>query len=47
MIIEKEKNLYSLSEFQSLGTIFEEKIERFHIQPHIERVKEYLRELDK
>jgi len=47
MIIEKENNRYFLSEFAPLSSIFEEKIERFYINSHIERVKEYLRELDK
>jgi len=47
MIIDKQNNLYNLSEFESLHDIFEQKIEKFFIQPNIERTKEYLRELDK
>jgi len=47
MIIEKQNNLYYLSEFESLEKIFEDKIEKFIIQPNIERIKDYLKELDK
>ena len=47
MIIEKQNNLYYLSEFESLEKIFEDKIEKFIVQPNIERIKEYLREVDK
>jgi hypothetical protein len=47
MIVEKNNNLYRLSEFESLEKIFEDKIEKFIVQPNIERIKEYLRELDK
>ena len=46
MIIEKNNNLYCLSEFESLNKIFEDKIEKFIVQPSIERIKEYLKELD-
>ena len=47
MIIEKNNNLYYLSEFETLEKIFEDKIEKFIVQPNVERIKEYLRELDK
>ena len=47
MIIEKQNNLYYLSEFETLEKIFEDKIEKFIVQPNVERIKEYLRELDK
>tara|TARA_Y100000310_G_scaffold98059_1_gene95722 strand:- start:1291 stop:1737 length:447 start_codon:yes stop_codon:yes gene_type:complete len=47
MIIEKNSNLYYLSEFESLDRIFEDKIEKFIVQPSVERIREYLRELDK
>ena len=47
MIIEKQNNLYHISEFEPLEKIFEDKIEKFIVQPNIERIKEYLRELDK
>ena len=47
MLIEKKENLYNLSEFETLSNIFENKIEKFLISQTIDRVKEYLRELDK
>lgn len=46
MLIEKKNNLYNLSEFSSLNEIFESKIEKFLIPQTIDRIKEYLRELD-
>jgi len=47
MIIEKENNLYYLSEFDTLENIFEDKIKKFIIEPNIERLKEYLAALEK
>jgi len=47
MIIEKRGNVYYLSEFETLDKIFEDKIERFIVQPSIERIKEYLKKLEK
>ncbi len=47
MLIEKKNNLYNLAEFSSLNEIFEEKIERFLIPQTVERIKEYLNELEK
>lgn len=47
MFIDKKGNLYNLSEFSSLQEIFQNKIERFVIPQCIERVREYLLELDK
>ena len=47
MIIEKNNNLYHLSEFESLQEIFDNKIQKFIIDPSIQRVKEYLNELEK
>jgi len=47
MIIDKKENYYNLSEFESLSSIFENKIEKFLITQTIERVKDYLSELDK
>ncbi len=46
MLIEKKNNLYNLSEFESLETIFENKIEKFLIPQTIERIREYLAELE-
>ena len=47
MLIEKTGNNYYLSEHSSLKEIFENNIERFVIPQTIERIKEYLEELDK
>jgi hypothetical protein len=47
MIIEKNSNLYYLSEFESMERIFEDKIKRFIINPSIERIQDYLKELEK
>ncbi len=47
MIIDKQSNSYYLSEFESLYSIFEEKIEQFIINPSVSRIKEYLQELEK
>ena len=47
MLIDKQGNDYYLHENESLRDIFENNIERFVIPQIIERVKEYLSELDK
>ncbi len=47
MLIEKKNNLYNISEFESLNKIFNDKIENFLIPQTIERIKEYLTELEK
>ncbi len=47
MIIDKAENLYNLSEFSKLSEIFENKIEKFLVSQTIDRIKEYLAELDK
>jgi len=47
MLIEKKNNLYNLSEFEALEGIFENRIEKFIIPQTIERIKEYLAELEK
>ncbi len=47
MIVEKQNNLYHISEFETLERIFDDKIEKFILRPNIERIKEYLRELEK
>jgi hypothetical protein len=46
MLVEKNKNLYRLSEFSSLEEIFETKIENFLIPQTVSRIKEYLQKLD-
>ena len=47
MLIEKSGNEYYLSEHSSLFEIFENNIEKFIIPQTIERIKEYLNELNK
>tara|TARA_Y100000034_G_C6804963_1_gene361356 strand:- start:276 stop:722 length:447 start_codon:yes stop_codon:yes gene_type:complete len=47
MLIEKSNNEYFLAEHASLSEIFENSIEKFIIPQTIERIKEYLDELDK
>jgi len=46
MIIEKNNNLYRLSEFDSLSSIFDEKINNFLLPSIISRIKEYLQVLE-
>ena len=46
MIVEKSENNYKIAEFESLQNIFESKIEKFLMQQIIERVKEYISELE-
>ena len=45
MLIDKQQNLYRMSEFETLDRIFEQKIENFLIPQAIERIKEYLNAL--
>ncbi len=47
MLIEKKNNLYNLAEFSTLEEIFQDKIEKFLIPQTIERIREYLAELEK
>lgn len=47
MLIDKKENLYYISEFDSLHNIFEQRIEKILVYPSIERIKEYLKELEK
>ncbi|MBD3253332.1 hypothetical protein GF386_06365 [Candidatus Pacearchaeota archaeon] len=47
MLIEKTDNRYYLNEHSSLKEIFENNLERFVIPQIIERIKEYLNELEK
>ncbi len=47
MLIEKSENKYYLTEHSSLKEIFENSIEKFIIPQIIERIKEYLEELEK
>lgn len=46
-IVEKNNNLYKISEFESLEEIFAKKIEKFHLASIVERIKEYLAALEK
>ena len=47
MLAEKVGNKYRMSEFESLSAIFEEKITNFYVPSIINRIKEYLAELEK
>lgn len=47
LFVDKQENAYRLSEFAPLQEIFEAKIERFLLPQCIERIKDYLRELEK
>jgi hypothetical protein len=47
MLIDKQGNNYYLHENESLSDIFESNIEKFIVPQIMERVKEYLSELDK
>ncbi|MAE42478.1 hypothetical protein CMO93_01795 [Candidatus Woesearchaeota archaeon] len=40
-IAEKVKNKYRINEFEELGTIFEEKINKFYVSSIVDRVKDY------
>jgi len=45
-IVEKKNNKYRISEFETLEKIFKDKIENFYILSIVERIKEYLKELE-
>ena len=47
MLVEKKNNFYNLAEFETLEKIFEDKIEKFLVPQTIERIREYLAELEK
>lgn len=40
-LVEKVKNSYRIAEFEELGVIFEEKIEKFYLKSIVDRVKDY------
>ena len=46
-LIEKINNEYRINEWDTLNNIFEEKIEKFHLESIKKRVKEYVNELTK
>ena len=46
LIVEKFKNSYRISEFSTLERVFSEKIEKFYLSTIIERIKEYLNQLE-
>ena len=46
-IIDRTQNQYYIAEFDSLEKIFNEKIENFYLRSIIERISEYLKELEK
>ncbi|OIO41477.1 hypothetical protein AUJ10_00620 [Candidatus Pacearchaeota archaeon CG1_02_31_27] len=45
--VEKKNNFYNIIEFQSISSLFEEKIEKVYLPSILERIKKYLNELDK
>jgi len=45
-IVEKINNNYRITEFLTIKEIFSEKMEKFYIKSIIERIKEYLEQLD-
>ena len=45
-LIEKHDNIYRINENESLGNLFEEKIEKFYLKSIVSRVKEYFEHLD-
>jgi len=47
LLIEKVENGYRIAEFDSLSRIFEEKINKFFLPSVVNRIKEYLDELEK
>jgi len=44
-LVEKIKNNYRINEFENLGIIFEEKIERFYLNSIVSRVRDYFNAL--
>jgi hypothetical protein len=46
MLVDKQENKYRISEFASLSELFTNKIEKFLIPQSVERVKEYLSQLE-
>ena len=46
-IVEKVKNSYIINENSKLSDIFSEKIEKYYLNSIVERVKEYVSEIDK
>ena len=40
-LVEKARNGYRINEFEELGTIFEERINKFYVNSIIERVRDY------
>jgi len=47
MLVEKAENKYRISEFESLGNVFEEKVSNFLVPSIVSRIKEYLEQLEK
>ena len=46
MLIEKLENKYRISEFESLESLFEDKINNFYLPSIVSRVKEYLKAVE-
>ena len=45
-LVEKINNNYRITEFEKVGTLFEEKIEKMYLPSIIQRVKEYCKALE-
>ena len=46
LLVDKQENLYRISEFASLHELFISKIEKFLIPQSVDRIKEYLEQLN-
>ncbi len=46
MLLEKNNNLYNMTEFESLSKIFETRIEKFLLPQILERIREYLSKVE-
>lgn len=47
MLVDSSENKYKISEFETLESLFEDKINNFLLPSIVNRVKEYLKELEK
>ncbi|MDO8555616.1 MAG: hypothetical protein Q7R96_00390 [Nanoarchaeota archaeon] len=45
-LVEKNNNLYRITEFEQLSTIFEEKIKKYYLNSIIERVNDYIKAVE-
>ncbi len=45
-LVEKNTNLYRITEFEQLSTIFEEKIKKYYLNSIVERVHDYIKAVE-